>query len=72
VTYDRRSVAPPGSPLTDRELQVIAAIREHVTYREAAGALGISEFTVKEHLANARSRCGVRRTWELFGMLAVA
>jgi DNA-binding CsgD family transcriptional regulator len=72
VTYDRNSAAPLGSPLTPRELQVIAAFRDHVTYRDTAASLGISEFTVKEHLANARSRRGVRRTWELFAEIVPA
>jgi DNA-binding CsgD family transcriptional regulator len=66
VTYDRTTIAPLGSPLTARELEVIAAFREHKSYRAAAAALKISESTVKEHLANARSRRGVHRTWELF------
>lgn len=66
MSFDRESIAPPGSPLTVRELQVIAAYRKHKTYAAAAAALGISEHTVKEHLANARSRRGVHRTWELF------
>jgi DNA-binding CsgD family transcriptional regulator len=72
MTYDRNSAAPLGSPLTRREREVIAAMREHVTYQATADALGISPFTVKEHLANARSRRGVRRTWELFAEVVPA
>lgn len=66
MSFDRATIAPPGSPCTVRELQVIAAYRRHKSYRGAASELGISEHTVKEHLANARSRRGVHWTWELF------
>ena len=66
MSNDRASIAPPGSPLTRREREVVEAYREHKTYHAAAEALGVSVFTVKEHLASARSRRGVHRTWELF------
>ena len=62
----RLQVAPPGSPLTPRELEVIDAYRVAGTYEGAADLLGISVFTVREHLANARSRRAVHRTWQLF------
>jgi DNA-binding CsgD family transcriptional regulator len=60
-------IAPPGTPLTPRELEVIEAYRRHGSYDATAIALGLSIFTVREHLANARSRRRVHRTWQLFG-----
>ena len=62
---DRASVAPPGSPLTPAELRVIRAMRRCDTIAEAARLLGLSPNTVKEHLANARSRTRVRSTHRL-------
>jgi hypothetical protein len=47
-------------------VQVIDAYRRRGTYDAAAVELGISVFTVREHLANARSRRGVHWTWQLF------
>lgn len=63
---DRPTIAPPGSDLTPRELEVIDAYRRLGTMPAVARELGISPFTVREHLANARSRRGVHRTWQLF------
>ena len=63
---DRPTVAPPGSQLTDREIEVVEAYRRRGSYDGAASELGISLSTVREHLANARSRRGVRKTWQLF------
>ena len=65
MTY-RALIAPPGTPLTRRELEVVAAYRKRGSYDGAAAELGISIFTVREHLANARSRMGVSRTWQIF------
>lgn len=66
----RTVIAPPGSPLTERELEVIEAYRDTGSYDGAAIRLGISVFTVREHLANARSRRRVHKTWQLFEDIA--
>lgn len=56
--------------LTERELEVIKAYRRRGSYEGAAIELDLSVHTVKIHLANARKRCGVRRTWQLFDFAA--
>lgn len=63
---DRQTVAPPGSALTPREQECVDAYRRLGSYDAVSAELDISVFTVREHLANARSRRGVHRTWELF------
>jgi len=52
------SVVPGGSsaglvePLTARELDVLAAMAQHLTSREIAERLGISAHTIKHHIGN--------------------
>jgi DNA-binding NarL/FixJ family response regulator len=43
-------LAPP--PLTERELEVIRALAQGMSDRQIAGALGISEKTVRNHTSN--------------------
>ena len=59
---DPATNAPYGSPLTTRELQALRARDNADTDEEAAQRLGISVHTMRCHLANARSRLGVRTT----------
>ena len=51
--------------LTQRELQVVQAITEGMTNKEVASAFGISEFTVKHHLAKIFDKMGVFSRLEL-------
>ena len=62
---DSETVARYGTPLTPAERRVIEAMRECDTYAECAALLGLSTHTIKNHLANARSRLGVRSTRRL-------
>lgn len=51
--------------LTERELQVVAAIVEGLTNREIATKLSISEQTVKHHLTSIFDKVGVSNRLEL-------
>ena len=65
--------APHGSQLslTDRETEVLALVADGLTNRAVARRLGISEATVKTHLAHIYTKLGVldratavREAWE--------
>lgn len=65
--------APHGSQLslTDRETEVLALVADGLTNRAVARKLGISEATVKTHLAHVYTKLGVldratavREAWE--------
>lgn len=58
-----------GSKPTQRELQVARAVLRTDSYQLAARELGISQGTVKVHIARLRIRLGARHTAELFYML---
>jgi DNA-binding NarL/FixJ family response regulator len=58
------TIAPPGSPLTTRELDALLAVWEAGNGPDAARLLGISRNTLRTHLQNARSRLGARTTLE--------
>jgi DNA-binding CsgD family transcriptional regulator len=62
---DRETVARFGTPLSPAELRVIEAMRDADNEEDAARRLGLSRHTVRGHLANARSRLGVRSTRQL-------
>ena len=62
---DTQTVARFGTPLTEAERRVIEAMRDADSEADAAQRLGISRHTVHGHLANARSRFGVRTTRQL-------
>lgn len=47
-------------PLTDRELQVLAAVREAKANAQIATMLGISPLTVKNHLRSIQKKLGAR------------
>lgn len=54
--------APAASdPLTGRESQVVAHVRQGFTNKEIARRLGIQEDTVKKHLQAVFGKLGVRR-----------
>ncbi len=52
-------------PLTNRQLECIVFVARGKTDWEIAQILGLKEDTVKEHLNDARRRCGVSRRTEL-------
>jgi DNA-binding CsgD family transcriptional regulator len=49
-----------SKPLTDRELQVLAAVREAKANAQIALMLGISPLTVKNHLRSIQKKLGAR------------
>lgn len=51
---------PAPTPLSERELDVVRAIARGASNREIAGALFISEGTVKSHISNILGRLGLR------------
>lgn len=48
--------------LTPAELRVLEAMRTADNERDAARRLGLSPWTVANHLRNVRAKCGVRTT----------
>jgi LuxR family quorum-sensing system transcriptional regulator CciR len=52
-------------PLTNRQLECVVLVGKGKTDWEIGRVLGIREDTVKEHLEEARRRCGVSRRAEL-------
>jgi two-component system response regulator DesR len=52
------------SPLTPRELEVLAASRRHATVAELAGALYLSPGTVRNHLSSAMHKLDARNRAE--------
>ena len=57
--------APNQFHLTRRELQMVQAVVEGMTNKEIAATFGISEFTVKHHLAKVFDKVGVYNRLEL-------
>jgi len=55
----------PSSRLTKRELEVIGLILEGLSNKEIAGRLGLSEQTVKNHVARIMDKVDVRNRVEL-------
>jgi NarL family two-component system response regulator YdfI len=54
------AAAPPGPlDLTERELEVLRAAAQGQRSKEIAAALGITERTVKAHLASIYNKFGV-------------
>ena len=51
---------PLVDPLTERELEVLRALAEGLSNREAAARLYLSEGTVKNHVTNILAKLGVR------------
>jgi DNA-binding NarL/FixJ family response regulator len=52
-------VREPGSPISDRELEVLSLIAQGRSNREVAAELFISEATVKTHLLHVYDKLGV-------------
>jgi DNA-binding CsgD family transcriptional regulator len=59
-TGGRGAEAPASKPLTDRELQVLSAVREAKANAQIAAMLGISPLTVKNHLRSIQRKLGAR------------
>ena len=51
-------------PLTDRELEVLALLRERLSNKEIAHKLSLSPMTVKRHLVNLYGKLGVNKRWD--------
>jgi DNA-binding NarL/FixJ family response regulator len=52
-------VSAPAQPLTPREIEVIAMLAEGLGNKVIAGRLGISDHTVKSHVASIFAKLGV-------------
>ena len=59
----RTASAELVEPLTHRELEILALLREHLSNREIADRLCISEVTVKRHTLNIYGKLGVNKRW---------
>lgn len=64
-----RTINPGFSRLTPRELECLRALRENGEAKLAARAVSISLTTFNEHLAKARKKLGVGRSWEAARLL---
>jgi LuxR family maltose regulon positive regulatory protein len=51
-------------PLTDRELDVLALLREHLSNKEIAHRLCLSPLTVKRYTVNLYGKLGVNKRWD--------
>jgi DNA-binding NarL/FixJ family response regulator len=58
-----------GVDLTEREWQVVEALRQGMTTRQIAERLGIREVTVRRHISGVHHKVGVRTRAELLEML---
>jgi DNA-binding NarL/FixJ family response regulator len=61
----RPPAAPPATPLSDREKDVVRSLAHGRTNREIAADLFISLSTVKGHLATIQTKLGVRNRVEI-------
>lgn len=59
VVDDLRSVSPPATPLTPRQLDVLKKIAEGKSTREVAQLLGVSVKTVETHRAQIMERLDI-------------
>ncbi|HWN09735.1 MAG TPA: response regulator transcription factor [Pyrinomonadaceae bacterium] len=57
-------LAEPLPSLTARERRILGSLKLGYAAKEIAGALGISEETVKQHAETARHKCGAKNTME--------
>lgn len=51
-------IDPTGTPLTDREIQVMRLVAEGMSNREIGARLYLSPSTVKQHLARIADKLG--------------
>jgi LuxR family maltose regulon positive regulatory protein len=51
-------------PLTDRELEVLSLLREHLSNKEIAHRLCLSPMTVKRYTVNLYEKLGVNKRWD--------
>jgi DNA-binding NarL/FixJ family response regulator len=58
-----------GVDLTEREWQVVEALRQGMTTRQIADRLGIREVTVRRHISGVHHKVGVRTRAELLALL---
>ena len=60
-----RAAATPARPLSERELEVVAAVARGRTNQEIAAELFISLSTVKTHVTSVQAKLGVRNRVEV-------
>lgn len=60
-----RAAAAPARPLSERELEVVAAVARGRTNQEIAAELFISLSTVKTHVTSVQAKLGVRNRVEV-------
>jgi DNA-binding NarL/FixJ family response regulator len=65
----RLALRERGVDLTEREWQVVEALRQGMTTRQIAERLGIREVTVRRHISGVHHKVGVRTRAELLEML---
>ena len=63
---------PPGSRFTPRELDVLRAVADGHTYRETATLLGMSERTVRYHMAEMLARLHLEHRSQVIAYAAEA
>jgi len=56
--------APPGEPLTPREMEVLELLSDGLSNKEVAVRLGVALSTVKNHVHNLLTKMGVGRRGE--------
>lgn len=64
VSASRSNDALPQEPLTTREVQVLELLAEGLPNKAIAGRLGISDQTVKFHVASISGKLGARNRTE--------
>jgi DNA-binding NarL/FixJ family response regulator len=58
IALHRRIPPPGGTPLTEREVDVVRCIAEGLTVPAAARRLGLAPGTVRKHLENVHRKLG--------------
>jgi two-component system, NarL family, nitrate/nitrite response regulator NarL len=62
----------PSIELTERESQMVEALRRGLSTRQIAQGLGISEVTVRRHISGVHRKLGVRKRADLLHLLSPA
>jgi LuxR family maltose regulon positive regulatory protein len=60
----RAANARLAEPLTDRELEVLSLLREHLSNKEIAHRLCLSPMSVKRYAVNLYGKLGVNKRWD--------